>query len=147
MGLRVCACGRHVRATDERCPFCGASSRSAPALRDELRGLTAIVFGTAAVCAACGARTELGAHGELTDASAPHDASAPDDASLQDHASDAPADGPDVADAPTDVLDDAPCVPVGGVCATSADCCDPNVAACFDGRCVVPLYGAPPPPK
>lgn len=133
MALRVCTCRRHVRASDARCPFCGA--------------LTALILGTAAGVT-CGGRTPLDANVDdaSVDVSTSHDGSS--DGGEKDSAQQTDGSASDASsppDAAADVEDDS-CAPLEGACTTAADCCQ-SWADCFDGRCVAALYGAPPPPK
>ncbi len=66
--LAVCACGRHVRQTDEVCPFCGSTVR-AGAPKQKVRSSRAAMLGVAAVALACGGTTAPGGDGGGSDSS------------------------------------------------------------------------------
>ena len=151
MTLRVCSCGRHVRASEHECPFCAAFAEGrAERASSKRRPRAAAFVCVAAVTVACAARTELGVVTSF-DASArgsdgaendgeTHDANGSDVMLADGHAPDAHAGDAQV----TDALDE--CVAIGGECTTNSDCCD-NWCG-FANRCgqPVPPYGSPVPP-
>jgi hypothetical protein len=130
MRLWICACGRHVRSADARCPFC---SNRRPAARVVIGAIVG-----AAVGVACGARTDLGKPVHVVDAGA-GDASTKDVSVVDAFAVDAPLDSPFTSD----VVEE--CLPYGAVCTVWSDCCG---SFCDNGHVCspAPLYGAPPPP-
>ena len=62
MALRLCAsCSRHVRSSDEECPFCGARSSAAVPVPVSRATRAALIFGSATLVVAgvaCGGTTE-----------------------------------------------------------------------------------------
>jgi hypothetical protein len=116
MALWLCVCGRHVRRTDPRCPFCRAAA----------------LVCVGALGIACGARTELdGVEGERDADSAVDASDAHADSSFNDIAS------------PPDVVEE--CTQSGGSCTSSSQCCF-NVPCVDKRCGSIALYGSPPPP-
>ncbi len=102
MGFLLCAeCARHVRAEDEKCPFCSATRRR-EVTRSRLRASRGAMLGAAAVAIACGTTApgdDAGADAAQNDSSAYDGPIAmyggpPLDAATNDAQQDATPDGP-----------------------------------------------------
>ena len=112
--LRVCSCGRHVRAVDPTCPFCGVRTPGGAESRVTRRSRAAVFASVGLASVACGARTDLG--GVVR------------------------ADASEIEDAGT--TDATACVAEGASCTESSQCC-PSMM-CETGQCgYVVFYGGP----